>query len=347
MEHVAIDLGRPNSVLCELGPAGTKVLRRFRLDRPSLDRIFKDRPRCRVLIESSNESEWVAQHIEGLGHEVVVADPNYAAMYGERNRRVKTDGRDADALFEANRLGVYRVAHRRSEGQRRVIAVLRVRGALVGTRTRWINVVRALIRRAGYRVRSGEAASFADRTDELKLPAELRELVRPLLGLLVPLNEQIKQLDREMAGFGKADPRVVLLQTAPMVGPQTAAALVALIDDVSRFPKAHKVEGYLGLIPSEWSSSERRIKGGITKRGDSLVRWLLVEAGWSILDSRRPDCFELQRWAQGIAGRGGRKVAAVALARRLAGILYAMLRDNKPFDPTRLGNNNRQRRKVA
>jgi transposase len=347
MEHVAIDVGRPNSVLCELGPSGTKVLIRFRLDRPNLDRFFKCRVRCRVLIESSTESEWVAQHIEGLGHEVVVADPNYAAMYGERNRRVKTDGRDADALFEANRLGIYHRAHRRSEDQRRVIAVLRVRGALVRTRTRWINVARALIRRAGYRVRSGEAESFTYRVDELKLPTELKELVRPLLGLLDPLNEQIKQLDREVAKLGKADPRAVLLQTAPMIGPQTSVSFVALIDDVSRFSKAHKLEGYLGLIPSEWSSSERRIKGSITKRGDSFVRWLLVEAGWSILDSRRPDCFDLRRWAQGIAVRGGRKVAAVALARRLAGILYAMLRDNKPFDPTRLGNNNRQHRKVA
>jgi transposase len=109
MEHVAIDLGRPNSVLCELGPEGKKVLRRFRLDKPNLTRFFSGRPACRVLIESSTESEWVARHAEGLGHEVVVADPNYAAMYGERNRRVKTDGRDADALFEANRLGVFRL----------------------------------------------------------------------------------------------------------------------------------------------------------------------------------------------------------------------------------------------
>ena len=346
MEHVAIDLGRPNSTLCQLGPEGKKVLIRFRLDRPNLDGFFRGRARCRVLIESSTESEWVAEHLEGLGHEVVVADPNYAAMYGERNRRVKTDNRDADALFEANRLGIYHPAYRRSEEQRQVMAVLRVRGALVQTRTRWINVVRALIRRVGYRVRSGAAESFAYRVDELKLSPELREIVRPLLGLLEPLNEQIKGLDRELARSGKGDPRVVLLQTAPMIGPQTSVALVALIDDVSRFSKAHKLESYLGLIPSEWSSSERRIKGGITKRGDSLVRWLLVEAGWSILDSRRPDCFDLRHWAQGIAARRGRKVAAVALARRLAGILYAMLRDKKPFDPTCL-ENNRQRRKVA
>ncbi|HEY8234107.1 MAG TPA: hypothetical protein VIJ10_15700, partial [Vicinamibacteria bacterium] len=94
------------------------MVRRFRLNLAGLDRWFKDRQHSRVLIESSTESEWVARYLERLGHEVVVADPNYAAMYAERTRRVKTDNRDADALFEANRTGVYRPAHRRSDAQR-------------------------------------------------------------------------------------------------------------------------------------------------------------------------------------------------------------------------------------
>ena len=160
MEHVAIDLGRPNSVMCQLNEEGKKSFRRFTLSRVNLDRFFCARPRCRVLIESSTESGWVARHLEGLGHEVVVADPNYAPMYGERNRRVKTDRRDAEVLFEANRLGIYREAHRRSQEQREVTALLRVRDSLVRTRTRSINLARALLRREGLRVRSGHAESF-------------------------------------------------------------------------------------------------------------------------------------------------------------------------------------------
>jgi transposase len=181
--------------------------------------------------------------------------------------------------------------------------------------------------------------------EELGLSADLKELLQPLLDLMAPLNETIEQLDRKMALLGKQDPRVVLLQTAPMIGLQTATAFVALIDDVHRFPNAHELESYLGLVASEWSSSEKVIKQGITKRGDSSVRWLLVEASWAILTKPRPDTLELRHWAERIAARRKRKVAVVALARRLAGILYAMLRDNKPFDPTRLGTNNR--RKVA
>jgi len=336
MEHVAIDLGRPNSVMCELNAEGRKSFRRFALNRPSLDRFFAGRPRSRVLIESSTEAEWVAGHLEGLGHEVRVADPNYAPMYGERNRRVKTDRRDADVLFEANRLGIYREAHRRSQEQRDVTALLGLRDALVRTRTRWINLVRALLRREGFGVRNGQAESFVERVEELELSADLRGQVQPILELLDPLREQLVAVEKRVVELKKSSEEVRRLQTAPAIGAVTSAAFLALIDDVGRFPRAHAVESYLGLVPSEWSSSEKRLQGRITKAGDTRVRWLLVEAGWTIMRSRRPECQPLRRWAEGIAARRGRKVAAVALARRLAGILYAMLRDKTDYDPTRL-----------
>jgi transposase len=347
MEHVAIDLGRPNSVMCQLNAEGKKSFRRFALNRVNLDRFFGERPRCRVLIESSTESEWVARHLEGLGHEVVVADPNYAPMYGERNRRVKTDRRDADVLFEANRLGIYRHAHRRSQEQRDVTALLRVRDSLVRTRTRSINLVRALVRREGVRVRSGHAVSFVNRVEELELPLELRAEVRPMLELLGPVNEQLAAVDKQVVALKSRDERVKQLQTAPAIGAVTSAAFVALIDEVGRFPRAHALESYLGLVPSEWSSSEKRLQGRITKAGDTRVRWLLVEAGWTIMRSRRLDCQPLRSWAEGVAARRGRKVAAVALARRLAGILYAMLRDGTAYDPTCLQQGSHRRTRPA
>lgn len=347
MEHVAIDLGRPNSVMCQLNSEGKKCFRTFALNRPNLDRYFGGRPQCRVLIESSTESEWVAQHLEGLGHEVVVADPNYAAMYGERNRRVKTDRRDADVMFEANRLGIYRKAHRRSQKQRDVTSLLRVRDCLVRTRTRWINLTRALLRRQGLRVRSGHAESFVDRVEDLELTRQLRAEVRPLLELFGPLNEQLAALDKQIAELKKCDEGVRRLQTAPAIGAVTSAAFLALIDDVGRFPRAHALESYVGLVPSEWSSSEKKLRGRITKAGDTRVRWLLVEAGWTIMRSRRPESQPLRDWAEGIAGRRGRKVAAVALARRLAGILYAMLRDSTDYDPTHLQQGSQRRSRPA
>lgn len=336
MEHVAIDLGRPNSVMSEFMVDGRKKHRTFRLDRDNLTHLFRDRAHSRVLIEASTESEWVARHIEDLGHEVVVADPNYAPMYAKRNRRVKTDVRDADALLEANRHGIYRPAYRRSQEQADVLAVQRVHQSLVRTRTRWINVIRAQLRRAGHRVRSGEAESFVHRVEELNLHEELHELIRPLLELLSPLNEQLIELERRTARASRDNPQARLLQTAPGVGAVTSVSFLAVIDDVSRFPNGHHVGSYLGLVPGEWSSSERRIRLGITKQGDTYLRWLLVEAGWRIMRSKKPECQELRRWALKIAERRGKNKAAVALARRLAGILFAMLRDNTPFQASRI-----------
>ena len=168
-----------------------------------------------------------------------------------------------------------------------------------------------------------------------------------MLELLGRLNEQLVAIDKQVVELKKRDERVRRLQSAPAIGAVTSAAFMALIDDVGRFPRAHAVECYVGLVPSEWSSSEKRLQGRITKAGDTRVRWLLVEAGWTIMRSRSLLCQPLRSWAEGVAARRGRKVAAVALARRLAGILYAMLRDGTDYDPTRLQEGSHQRNHSA
>ena len=113
----------------------------------------------------------------------------------------------------------------------------------------------------------------------------------------------------------------------------TAAAFVAALDDAPRFRRAHEVEAYLGLVPRELSSGERQRRGRITKAGNTRMRWLLVQAAVSILRRRDPRTAALRDWATRIAARRGKKIAVVALARRLAGILYALLRDGTTYDP--------------
>jgi len=127
--------------------------------------------------------------------------------------------------------------------------------------------------------------------------------------------------------------RVQRLRTVPSVGPVTAAAFVATIDEVRRFHRAHEVEAYLGLVPRELSSGESQRRGHITKAGHARLRWLLIQAAVSILRRRLPQAEPLRVWALRIAARRGKHVAVVALARRLAGILYALLRDGSVFDP--------------
>lgn len=337
MEHVAIDLGKRESQIAILTEEGELREQRIRTDRTRLRELFGARPKARILLEAATESEWVARCLEALGHEVIVADPNFAPMYAQRSRRVKTDRRDAQALVYACKHGTYKPAHRTSDERRHLRVLLAVREGLVRTRARWIVLIRPLLRREGFRIRSGQPETFLARVGELELPAHLQAEIAPLLRLLVPLNEQIKALDEQLAALVNHAAVLKRLTTVPGVGPVTAVSFVATLDDVRRFRDAHQVQSYLGLVPQEWSSSEIQRKGRITKAGNSRTRWLLVEAAWAILRRRKKvDTAPLREWADRIGSRRGSRVAAVALARRLAGILYAMWRDHTEYDPARL-----------
>jgi transposase len=228
-------------------------------------------------------------------------------MYATRSRMVKTDRRDARALAEACLLGAYRPAHRLSDPQRHVRGRLLVRDALVRTRTRYISVIRALLRQQGYRVPSGSAEHFILRVQRLPLPGRLLSVVAPLLAFMRPLNQQLAYCDERIEHLAVQDPRVPRLRSVPSVGPVTAAAFLATVDDPQRFRHAHQLEAYLGLVPREYSSGEMQRRGPITKAGHSRTRWLLIQAAVSILRPRPPprrhlyallrdgSVFELQR----------------------------------------------------
>ena len=135
MEHIGIDVHRSESQICILTEEGEILELRVQTRHERLQAVLGARHPARILIEASTESEWVARFLEGLGHEVIVADHNFAPMYATRSRRIKTDRRDAQALMDACRLGAYRRTHRPSDVQRRVRAELVVRDALVRTST--------------------------------------------------------------------------------------------------------------------------------------------------------------------------------------------------------------------
>ena len=333
MDFIGFDPGKVSSQICIITADGELLEQRIKTDREQLTKLLGARPRSRILSEAGTQSEWVARHLEALGHEVIVADPNFAPMYATRSRRVKTDRRDARTLAAACRLGAYRPAHRTSDAQHHVRAKLAVREAMGRTRARYISLIRALLRRAGFRVASGDVASFPRRLDALPLPAELRQEVAPLGALMACLNDQIKRADGELAALVRADPVGKRLTTAPGGGPVTAVCFKATLDDAARFASAKRVRAYLGLVPSEHSSGERQQRGRIAKVGSNRARYLLVEAAWTILRGRLPAAAGLHAWATRIRLRRGAKVTAVALARKLAGILYAMWRDGRDFLP--------------
>jgi len=243
----------------------------------------------------------VSRHLESLGHEVIVADANYAPMYANRSRRTKTDKRDARTLMDACATNAYRPAHRLSE-------------------PRYVALAKALVRRDGLRVPTSSSAWVPTRIAELDLsPALITELA-PFFAVYAvdpPLNEQIAAADRRSATVAASDPIVARLATAPGVGPVTASAFAAAIDDITRFHSAHELEAYLGVVPSERSSGEKRQLGHITKAGNGRMRWCKVEAACQILRSKSAGAAVGRGALRDVAGRRPvRRAAASATGDR-------------------------------
>ena len=332
MVYGAIDLHSRFSEVRVVDAEG-RVLRerRVRTTREQLAQVLDGWGPLRVVVEASTESEWVAQALEAEGHAVVVADPNYAPMYGTLQRRVKTDRRDVAALAEANRRGWYRAAHRVSPAHRRLRQQLAVRRRLVGMRTTVISQLRALLRQDGFRLPSGSSATAAARAERLVLPAALRAVVTPLVDTLRALQPLIARETRRLEQQAATDSLVPRLQSVPGVGPLVALAFRATVDDIQRFPSANQVSSSLGLVPSEDSSAERRLRGHITKIGAGPTRALLVQAAWAFWRSRRSRGTLVRQWVEALAARRGKRIAVVALARRLSRILYALWRDGTMF----------------
>ena len=203
MTYGAIDLHSMQSQVRIVTETGEIVDRRIPTTRDQLTRFFPPERPMRILLEASTDSEWVAQCLEAGGHEVVVADPNYAPMYGHRTRRIKTDRRDGAALAEACRQEIYRPAHRTSATQRAVRRHLQVRRQLVRSRSRAISLLRTMLRGEGLRLPSGVAETVPARLATLVLPSTRADAVGPLVELLHHLNAAIATADRHPADLGR------------------------------------------------------------------------------------------------------------------------------------------------
>jgi transposase len=335
MVYGAIDLHMRYSQIRIVDEAG-KVRREQRVltSAERLVAVFGSDGPMRILLEAGTESEWVAQALERAGHEVVVADPNYLPMYGELRRRVKTDRRDVAALAEANRRGWYRATHRVSRVHRELRQVLRSRRQLVQMRSGTIALIRSLLRQSGYRLPTCGAEGVPARLSALPLPPALAATIAPLRRLVETLRDEIAGVDARLQRHGRRDPIVQRLQSVPGVGPIVALTFRAFVDDVTRFATAAQVSAAIGLVPREDSSAERRQRGHITKAGPRELRSLLVQAAWGCW--RSSASATLRTWVDALAARRGRRVAVVALARRLSRILYALWRDATVFDAARL-----------
>jgi transposase len=330
-----MDLGRKQSQVAWLTEDGEVRERRIETSRAGLDKEFGGQPRARILVEASGGSEWVARHLESLGHEVIVADPNFAPMYAERTRRIKTDRRDAMALMMACHKGIYRKAHRLSDDARLLRARVQVRKTLVRARAKSVSQTRGLLAPLGVSVPSGTPKTFPERLAGVEVPRRTREALQPLMMQVDSLSDEISELDKHLVRSSKSDASLRILTSVPGFGPVTAATWLATMDNAARFGSSNQVASFLGLVPREWSSSEQQRRGSVTKAGPCELRSLLVEAAWTVMTHDLEEGRELRAWALQVAKRRGRYKAVVALARRLGRIAFACWRDGVPMDPSR------------
>lgn len=328
MEHCAIDLGGRKSQVC-IRDAKGEVLHEERLDTSLLPGYLRQLPQSRVILETAAEAFRIADAAKEAGHEVRVVPATLVRSLGVGARKTKTDKRDARALSEVScRIDLPSV-HIPSARSREWKTICGMHDALVSTRSKLINNLRGWMRGQGLRIRGGSAETFALRLGAVE---NLPDYVKEQLQALAAVNERVRASDRRIATLAKDDDVCRRLMTTPGVGPSTAVRFVAALDDITRFESAHKVEAYLGLTPGESSSSERQQRLSITKAGPATVRWVLIQAAWALQRlCRKAAARPLQRWAAEITLRRGRQVATVALARKLAGILFAIWRDGTTY----------------
>lgn len=332
MQHIAIDLGSKESQICVRAEQG-EILHEGKVPTHSLDRYLKRQTHSRVILESCAEAFRIADIALSYQHQVRVVPATLVRSLGVGARRIKTDRRDAQVLSEAScRIDLPSV-HIPTDLARQRRSMCGAREELVALRTSLICCVSGWARTQLLKIRSGDPATFSQRvlTAAVTMPDGIPDYIERLLTVVQTLNQQIVIADKELEKLAEQDPICQRLMSIPGVGPVTSMRFAAAIDDVARFPNAHAVQAFLGLTPGENSSSTRQQRTGITKAGPAPVRRTLMQAAWNIRRLRPTDPISL--WAMEIEKRRGKFVATVAVARKLAGILFALWRDGSHYEP--------------
>ena len=333
MRSVGLDLGARHIAFCEVKDG--KVVDRGAVRSLSqlASRLGPKSAPAEVGFEACREGWHVHDTLKKWGHRPRMLDTTRIRQIGVGQHRRKNDAIDAEAIAQAVESGRVAEAHVLSPERRALRAQLSVRGALVQTRSQYITTIRGLARATGIVLPKSATGRFVDKVAASTIHEELRSLIAPLVRTLEVLDSEIAQVETRLATMAEQDASIALCATAPGVGLIVAATYVSVIDDAKRFRNAHTVAAYLGLVPGEATTggpSKRRL-GGITKQGNTYARALLVQSAWSILRARS-STDPLKRWGDHIAQTRGKKIAVVALARKLSGVLWAMLRDGTLYD---------------
>jgi transposase len=305
-------------------------------DPDALFAILKRRTLCpaRIVLETGTLSNWLARGLRGyhLPVEVIDARQAHSVMKLQHN---KTDANDAELLASLARTGFYRPVAVSSAASQEQRILLKARRHLVNQRRDTQNAIRGFLSSLGLRFPRGSGKLAARIEMALAARPELSVMIEPLLASAEAQRAEIERLDRVVKARAKENEACRNLMTVPGVAHNTALAFVATIGEATRFESSRAVGAYLGLTPRRHQSGELDYTGRISKYGDSLLRSLLYEAANSLLTGVKKShplkAHSLKDPARRIKRRSSHKKACVALARKLAVIMHAMLLSGEPF----------------
>ncbi len=342
---LAIDLGKFKSVACIYQVTTREHTFQTLTTRPqALHDLFVEQAPDRVVLEIGSQAGWVSDLARAVEvGEIQVANTNHEAWRWKNTKR-KTDRDDALELAKLSamdQLPLVKLPSRRVRQWRSMIAY---RHTLIGRRTAIKNGLREILDREGLTMRGGKSGWTQKSIEALRALAEPIEqaggedLWRGQLHVELEALEQVRvlidQVEQKLEALAKQDKRVQQLQTIPGVGPRLAEMVVATIDDPHRFRNGKQVGAYVGLTPRQYDSGTMKRQGRISGQGNKLLRALLVEVSWLMRrhNGYLRDAFD--RVCRGSKTR--RKIAAVATARKLMVICWAMLRDGTTWrEPVR------------
>jgi transposase len=335
MEHttIAVDLAKSVFQVAVSHKPG-RVDAERRLSRDRFLEYLAQQPPATVLLEACGSSHYWARRLQQCGHTVRLLPAHDVHRYVRRN---KTDRTDTKALLEAGRNEDIHAVPVKSVEHQAIASLHRMRSTWLATRTARLNTVRGLLREFGLVIPVG-AQQVVPRVRELlaespAVPDMMRTSLASACDEIETLETSMRAVERQLTTLARDRADITLLRTVPGVGLLTATALVALVGDIRRFHSSRQFASFLGLTPKEDSSALRRRLGAISKQGDVYVRMLLIHGARSVLlrakGAAAPTAF--QTWARLTYQRRGHNVAAVAVANKLARIIWAVWTRQQPF----------------
>lgn len=327
-----IDLGTRVSSICVID-SNKKGVKRWSGANSEMANIIRGFcPNVHCIVEATPLAESVCKAVEELGGTIEIVDSRHtkALLHGKK----KTDRIDAQVLAELAQMGWYRPIHRKDGKCREQRTYLVARAQIVKSATALKNSIYGLLKANGIVLSdSGADRKFSSRVRAAMTgaPQLVREGISKLLICWVQLEREATRMYRQLNKIANKDETAALLMSVPGVGAATAVAFSSTIATHARFSDKKKVASYVGLAPRVYQSGDTNYNGHITKSGDALLRWLLIEAA-TVMLTRTKQSFALKEWGLRLAEKKGMAKAKVSVARKIAELLFVMWKKNTTFE---------------